>query len=1111
MVSKRKRLISILFLIVLLCVAGVVYVATFHVDDLQRVVRDLIARSFGKHVVIEQVHVSFFPYPQLELRDVSINDPRAGSPIFQASRVQLDVSFLSLMQETPMPNALVIENAFLALERNENGQWNYVEILQRDPTDQMGTGTWLLGRSLTLTNGSFYLEDRYQRESAFTVRAEEVELQVEQLVLDGPTEVFLSARLSERDTGSVFSSHGTLQHVGGFLGIESTTRRETSPQFDLHTRVELDRKTLLHLADLFNAREVLVGLQGRTKAQGHVHFAPGPQGYDLVLSDLVVLAGGIDLNADVSVTGLLQPEPPTFSVQWRSTPIAIQRLPQLLPEKVIPSDLRDAIHRQAISGKIQAISATLTGSARKEVGYSLTGTFQFSEGTMSFGPKWGKAEGITGTMHIQPDQIRLSDFHGQYQQIPVTQGEGTIVFTEEGPWFTTAFGGKVSSKKVVDFMQNTFEWNVPFHPVKSLQDKAGSGLLSMRFAGPLRDFRSITFQSAEYHPERIAIQLPGLQGPLTQVEGTLAFSQTHLRFEKITGRYGQSDFQIEGKMKFGEQPYLDGIRIQGRFSEHDVSTLFSNQALSAQKMVSGKADYLFMVAGKLQRPTMKGKIALRGLEILLPGILYKPQTLDGNLEFHGQIGNKHRVAFERVVLTLPSVRFVGQGAFDYDQTLTFNASLTAEPIRFESLPSELELFDKTFSAGTLKGVVNLRGTGNDWKSWNKSGWVALTNGVLNVEDVGAPIAQVAFQVKLAGHTAELKQLQGNFEGSQVKAKGIIRTWDSKPNVNLALTSPQFNVESLLSNEESSPLRKFLGKIAKTAKVVGTLRFDRASYHHLHFQKLTGRLRIENGIILIDRIRGKADDGTIQGRLLAHFPVQRPITMKTWFKVNEVPLLTLQRTFFDEEMLEKRLVTGLLSAEGTLQGHGRNPHGVLPTLKGNLKLSIMDGRIKRGTVIPKLLVLMNLPSILQGTVDLEKEGYPFDRQTGTLTVADGRIVSKDIVMDGPILKMTAAGQYDMVNDALDVVTAASPLGPYFDLLQKIPFFHLLLDGEEHGVALAMFSVKGSLHAPTIEPLVVESFASGLTGLGKLAFTILKNTITLPQKILFPEENKEAGSN
>ena len=1110
MSSKRKSLIPILLLIMIVCVVGVVYLATFHTEDMQVVVRDLVTRSLGDHVVIEHIRVGFSPYPHLELRDVSIQDPEQGTPVFQATHIQLDLNFLYFVQDIPMPHALIIEHSVFNLRRDENGQWNYLNVLQGGSSGQVEIGAWFLGRSLKLTNGTVHLEDRYRRESAFIIHAEDVELQVEQLVWDGPTEMFLSARFSEEGTGSVLSVYGTLQDIGGFLKEGTTPGHDASPQFDIHARMDLDRETLVQLANFFDVHEVPIGLQGRTKVQGHLHFAPGIDGYDLSVSDLVVLTDSIDLNSEIGVKGLWRPEPPTFSGQWSSAPVAIQHLPQLLPEGLIPPELSDAIHRQSVSGKIQAVSATFTGSSRKEAGYTLTGKFQLSEGRLDLGPKLGTVKEMTCTINVGADEIRFFDFHGQYEELPVTQGEGMIVFAERGPWLTTEFEGQVSASKIIGLMQTIAGWSLPQRPEEALQGKAGNGLLRLRFAGPLKDPQAIAFQSAEYHPERIAMQLPGLRMPLTRVEGIFAISENHLRFENVTGLYGDSDFHIQGTIALEGESYADDLRIQGHFSDSDLRTLLSGPALPTQETISGKSQYLLMVAGQLRSPSVKGRISLQGLEIHLPGILYKPSSLAGNLDFYVRVGKKHQFTFESMALSLPSVRLTGKGKFHYDQTLTFNASLTAEPIRFESLPPDLELFEKTISSGTMEGVVHLWGTGGDWRSWSKSGQVTLTNGVVNIEGVRSPISRVALQVKLAGHAAELKRFQWNLENSQTQAKGFILAWDSRPNVKLSLTATRFDLDLLLPRDKQrSPLREFLEMIANTAKVSARLQFNRASYRNLKVRNLSGQLNINRGIIRIDRIHGKTDNGTIQGRVSVNLPVQQPAAVKTWFSINSIPLLTLEKTLLDKQTLDERLMTGLMTMEGTLQGHGRNPLGVLPTLKGTLKLTIKDGRIKRGVVIPKILALMNLPSVLQGKVDLEKDGYPFDRQSGTFAIVDGRIVSTDMVMDGPVVKMTAAGQYDLVNDDLDVMTAVSPLGSYFELLKEIPLVHLLLDDEEQGIDLAMFSVKGPFRNPVIEPLAVESVAFGLKGFGKLALSILKNTITLPQKILFSEDNEEAG--
>ncbi|MYJ53337.1 MAG: AsmA family protein, partial [Nitrospira sp. SB0672_bin_25] len=511
MSSKRKSLIPILLLVMIVCVVGVVYLATFHKEDMQVVVRDFVTRSLGDHVVIEHIQVGFFPFPHLELRDVSIQDPEQGTPVFQATYIQLDLNFLSFVQDIPMPHALIIEHAVFDLKRDENGQWNYQNIFQKESSDQVEIGAWLLGRSLKLTNGTVHLGDRYRRESAFIIHAEDVELQVEQLVWDGPTEMFLSARFSEGDTRSVLSAYGTLQDIGGFLKEGTTIGRDASPQFDLHTRMDLDRRTLVQLADLLDVHEVPIGLQGRTKVQGHLHFAPGIAGYDLSVSDLVVLTDSVDLNSDINVKGLWRPEPFTFSGQWSSAPVAIQHLPQLLPEGLIPSELSDAIHRQSISGKIQAVSATFTGSSRKEAGHTLTGKFQLSEARLNLGPQLGTVKEMTCTINVGADEIRFFDLRGQYEELPVTQGQGTIVFAEQGPWLTTEFGGRVSAPKIIGLMQTIAGWSLSQRPEEALQGKAGSGLLTMRFAGPLKDPQAIAFQSAEYHAERIAMQLPGLR------------------------------------------------------------------------------------------------------------------------------------------------------------------------------------------------------------------------------------------------------------------------------------------------------------------------------------------------------------------------------------------------------------------------------------------------------------------------------------------------------------------------------------------------------------------------------------------------------------------------
>ena len=112
----------------------------------------------------------------------------------------------------------------------------------------------------------------------------------------------------------------------------------------------------------------------------------------------------------------------------------------------------------------------------------------------------------------------------------------------------------------------------------------------------------------------------------------------------------------------------------------------------------------------------------------------------------------------------------------------------------------------------------------------------------------------------------------------------------------------------------------------------------------------------------------------------------------------------------------------------------------------------------------------------------------------------------MLLDSPIIKISTAGSYDMPTDQLDLAVVVSPFGSYTKLLQSIPLFGRLLAGERKGFTTAFFDVKGSLKDPQIINRPMKSLGAGLTGLGQLAFDVLRNTLMLPADILLPGDEK-----
>ncbi|MDH5565003.1 MAG: AsmA-like C-terminal domain-containing protein, partial [Nitrospirota bacterium] len=165
-----------------------------------------------------------------------------------------------------------------------------------------------------------------------------------------------------------------------------------------------------------------------------------------------------------------------------------------------------------------------------------------------------------------------------------------------------------------------------------------------------------------------------------------------------------------------------------------------------------------------------------------------------------------------------------------------------------------------------------------------------------------------------------------------------------------------------------------------------------------------------------------------------------------------------------------------------------------TGKGNVRLQ--KGRIQTGPVLSKILGILNVPSLLMGKVNLLEEGLPFDELIGSFSIDNGLLTTKDLALKSPVLKLTAAGTYDLPTENLDSMIAVSPFGAYSNLLKDIPLFGSLMKGERKGLLTALFEVKGPRTKPEVTYLPLESFAGGLKGFAQFPIDVLKNIITLP---------------
>jgi hypothetical protein len=314
---------------------------------------------------------------------------------------------------------------------------------------------------------------------------------------------------------------------------------------------------------------------------------------------------------------------------------------------------------------------------------------------------------------------------------------------------------------------------------------------------------------------------------------------------------------------------------------------------------------------------------------------------------------------------------------------------------------------------------------------------------------------------------------------------------------LMFESPQFDIELLVPKAKRSAVRDGIEWLAAHGTLEGSIHVQRPRYKDLSGTNLSAVLKIHDNLISVDKIQAMVEEqGTVGGRFFVHLPQGKPAAMRVSFQATDLPFDKVLTMVGDDQ----RLITGNMTVRGMIQGHGRDHRGIVPTLSGNVDFSLREGFVRKGTILPRILTLLNLPHVLRGKVNLEKTGFPFTHMSSTVKIEEGTFSTTDFLLNSSIMKVSAAGRYDLHADRLEGISAVSPFGAYSDVLKNIPLFGRIFTGDRKGIATAMFSLAGPLDNPRVEYLPMESLKTGLTGLAQLAFDMLKNTITLPYDLL-----------
>ena len=1061
-----------------------------------------LEENLGRKIDIGEARLEFFPRPRVDLHDVTVWDLDPTKVFLRARRVDIVLRLLPLLNMEVVGKRLTIENPQIELRRDHTGQWNFSAVVDPSFIGAATRGTparrLLLVRESRVIGGSVTVIDEFRPDGVRTVQFRALNLTVVTSSKGLPIDLGVSATVAGAYGATAFSLVGRITESEAPATLGRSRPRALGAVLQFEGSTELVNVDIRQVMDFFGPRPVPVDVQGSADVRGNLRLLPGVAGYDLVLSDLQISIEPLDMKGRASLSGLLTAQP-TFSVTFSADPVRLRDLLTLYPAEWLPYQIQEVLAERQAGGMVEVIEATVTGSTEPEPRVSLTGEFSIQEGHVLIGAERTAAKNVSGTVLIEPDRARVVNLTGQHGAMRVTDGTVLVSFRQSGPWLEVQLTGDMAANDLVAVLAKKIRSPDVAKQLRSLRDVQGRALVTFELEGAGNEPDGLQFVGGDFVAQEIDFQSSELRDPVIGLKGRLRYTKAAVEFDQVSGRLGQTQFQVHGTITTGKASEYKGFSVWARADASQLVGLLPVQTPLESKL-QGIIGLAFELSGQVKMPNIKGVMELNETAIAYPGVIEKPIGLPASVEFDAALPRKNQLKFKRVDLLMAPLHVTGKGNVGFGKGFSLDVALVSKPISLDKLPKGITVAGA--KSGTLEVSLDLKGQGKDWRAWDIQGWVALTDGVLATKNFDYPLTDVYLRLRLVRNGADLKRLQFRIKDSDLRLSGTIKNWKKKPRATLRIESDQLDIDLLIPKDERSPIRDMLENLAASSHVVASSHVSRGIYKNLALKDLSGRITISDGVLDVDQITAQSDGGQLAGHLIFQIPKGKPAEAEASFGLADLPFEKVLVVAGDN----RRLINGTFSATGTIRGHGRNPRGVLNTLKGSIEFIIKDGRIRRGTVVPKIIAILNVPMLLQGKVNLAKDGFPFDKITGALKIRNGLVSEKNLVVDSPIMKMSAAGTYDMTTDQLDTVWAASPLGSYSALLKSIPLFGHLFAGERRGIDTALFEVRGPIQNPQVNYMPMESFATGLTGMAQFAVDVLINTVTLPATLMAPEDGQ-----
>lgn len=1095
--SRGRLLLLVALAIGLMTTALLAISWSLNAQAVKNVLLHQVEQRTGHRLEFEDSELRLFPRPRLDLRHVKMFEQQIDAPLLSVKHVDVALQIGPRVEGRVVAAHVVLESPRMTVRRDPSGQWTIGER-KREPeaaSDEKGNPFAFLAfmRNLLIVDGEVSIVDQSGSVQMNPMHLASLQLTMTEDMPGRAAKIQVSGEMpQETSESALFNLEGSLV----LLNRADGKSPDAATLAQAEGTIRIHRLDVHSITGALGLRPLPSGFVTPVQMHGRLRLMPRPAGYDLIVTDWRAGFSDVSLQGAATVTGL-GTAGPRVSADLSSSSVPLKQTLSHVPAEWIPADLQNKLSEHAVEGLISVHDMHLEGPLGQAERLHIAGTVEIREGRFLPGGTHPAVRELSATVLFDLEQVRIASLRGNYGPVRLSDGTALVTGWRGEPMVDLRISAEARAADMIALLNNQGRFpQFVSADLSKLEQVTGEVGIAARLGGHLGK-GELDIEEVSVAIHNLGFRHQNVPIPFRQIEAGVRILPEEVYLDHLSGQAGFARVEAGGRVAFSGEPSFQGVALKITADGEDLAPWLHGADGETFKLnVEGPVLLSASMAGHVRTPYFQGRLTLDGTDFRIANVFDKAKGVPAGIRFEGKLQKDLLLLVRRCELMFPPVRLTGEGRIRLADDWEFGARIRSDALSLDQLPQGVRL--GSVRAGIIEAGLKMEGRAMDRASWVTSGRLGFDKGVIE-QQFQDPIRNLSMRLRFDGKNIDIRHVTFTVGGSDMRLSGSITDWLEAPRAKLTVQSSQIDVASLkLVNPSGSSSSDSFPAVSTwwvNGSLDATVRIDYLYYGKSLVSGLSCRIRFERGNLKIDRINGDTDDGHLAGHVILNIQERGPQWVRSMFGVSGVPVDHLF------SLLDERpRISGWMAAKGVVQAEFGLDSAFRSSITSRRPISVMieQGRLLYAPVISKVLAIINLPALLEGKTDLTRDGIPFDRLKLVFGVEHGIINISEFLLDSPVLKISATARYDFIDDKFDGVVAVSPLGQYSDLLKSVPLFGKLFSGERQGFDTAIFEVKGSAKDPNVIYLPAESLMAGAKGTAELAFDLLVNAITLPEK-------------